>query len=194
MLTVRRTRERTDTLHSAGGAREDGRVAVVTVLGDWLRSDRSGADDQCVIRPHAYARDVTRHVTQLPAEFEVQRLEDHWLVAGPTGIFVVGRSDADPTTDAERTSVLAHHVRSALSDLMSWVPFVDALLVVPHVRLGDPSQSALACTVVEAVMLPVVLTSGAEVVGPAHLAELYHHLPMVVSVLHHNDRSTLDPA
>ena len=147
-----------------------------------------------MIRPHAYARDVTRHVTQLPPEFEVQRLEDHWLVAGPTGIFVVGRSDADPAGDAERTSTLAHHVRSALSNLMSWVPFVDALLVVPHVQLGDPSPSALACTAVEAAMLPVVLTSGAEVVGPAHLAELYHHLPMVVSVLHHDDRSTLDPA
>jgi len=77
---------------------------------------------------------------------------------------------------------------------MSWVPFVYALLVVPHVRLGDPSQSALACTVVQGDMLPVVLTSGAEVVGPAHLAELYHHLPMVVSVLHRSDRSTLDPA
>ncbi len=133
-------------------------------------------------------------MTQLPAEFEVQRLDGHWLIAGPTGIFVVGRADAQIAQDAERTSMLAHQVRSALSELMSWVPFVDALLVAPHVRLGDPSQASLACTVVDAEMLPMALTGGAEVIGPAHLAELYHHLPMVVSVLHHGDRPSLDPA
>ena len=147
-----------------------------------------------VIRTHPNAREVSRHVTELPAEFEVQRVGDHWLVAGPTGIFAVGRADHDVVQDAVRTSVLAHDVRTTLSDLMPWVPFVDSLLVAHHDQLVDVDVADLACTVVAADMLPVALTSGSVMIGPDELVELYQRLPLVVSTLHHAGRPTLDPA
>jgi hypothetical protein len=152
---------------------------------------------ESVIRTNPNARELSRHVTELPAEFEVQRLDDHWLVAGPTGIFAVGRTDRDVTSDAARTSVLAHDVRTALSDLMPWVPFVDSLLVVHHDQVGDLDLAGLACTVVELDMLPIALTAGAEVIGPDELMELYQQLPLVVSSLQHDQlgqRPTPHPA
>jgi hypothetical protein len=149
---------------------------------------------EIVIRTHPNAREVSRHVTELPGEFEVQRVGDHWLVAGPTGIFAVGRTDHDVVQDAVRTSVLAHDVRTALSDLMPWVPFVDSLLVVHHDQVGKVDVADLACTVVEVDMLPIALTTGAEMIGPDELVELYQQLPLVVRSLRHDRRATLDPA
>ena len=103
-----------------------------------------------------------------------------------------------PTTtwcsDAVRTSVLAHDVRTTLSDLMPWVPFVDSLLVAHHDQLVDVDVADLACTVVAADMLPVALTSGSVMIGPDELVELYQRLPLVVSTLQHAGRPTLDPA
>lgn len=137
-----------------------------------------------MIRPLPNAPEVSRHVTELPAEFEVQRVEDHWLVAGPTGIFVVGRTDGpDVVHAAAATSLFAHDVRSALSDLMTWVPFVDALLVAPTDQLGRPDAANLACTVVDLSMLPIALTGGSEVISADELTELYHHLPLVATAV-----------
>lgn len=133
-----------------------------------------------MLRTHANAREVSRHVAALPPDYEVQRAADHWVVAGPTGIFAVGRAERDAVRDAERTSVLAHEVRATLSDLVPWVPFVDALLVVPHDVLADPGAAALACTVVELDMLPTVLTTGAVTVRERELAEIQRLLPFVV--------------
>ena len=149
---------------------------------------------ESVIRSHPNAREVSRHVTELPTEFEVQRVGARWLVAGPTGIFPGGRTDRDVVRDAERTSVLAHDVRSSLSDLMPWVPFVDSLLVAHHDQLADLDLADLACTVIEVDMLTIALTTGAVTIGPDELAELYHHLPLVVSSLQHDQRGSLDPA
>lgn len=146
-----------------------------------------------MIRARPNVREVTRHVTELPSEFEVQRVGDHWLVVGPTGIFAIGRSEGDIARDAERTSVLAHDLRSALSDRMPWVPFVDSLLVVADDHIRHASVAQLACTVVTPDMLPLALTTGASVVNPDDLAELYHHLPLVVRSLP-GERRTLDPA
>ncbi len=138
-------------------------------------------------------REVTRHVTELPSEFEVQRVGEHWLVAGPTGIFAIGRSEGDIARDAERTSVLAHDLRSALSDQMPWVPFVDSLLVVSADQIRHAAVAQLACTVLTPDMLPVALTTGTTVVTPEDLTELYHHLPLVIPTLP-GERRTLDPA
>lgn len=147
-----------------------------------------------MLRTHANAREVSRHVTELPTEYEVQRLDDHWLVAGPTGIFAVGRSERDVVGDAWRTSLLAHEVRAALSDMMPWVPFVDPLLVASHGQRADLPAAASACTVVEPDMLPIALTSGAATIGEDELVEIYRLLPLVVSRLQHRGRETAHPA
>jgi hypothetical protein len=147
-----------------------------------------------VLRTHPNAREVSRHVTELPAEFEVQRLGEHWLVAGPTGIFAVGRAERDVQRDAERTSLLAHEVRSGLSETISWVPFVDALLVVRHDLLDGVDAAELACTVVGADMLPVALTSGVVTIDDDQLAQVYRSLPVVIHNLQHRRTRSLDRA
>ena len=136
-----------------------------------------------MLRTHANAREVSRHVAALPPDYEVQRTGEHWVVAGPTGIFTVGRAELDPARDAERTSVLAHELRAVLSDEVPWVPFVDALLVAPHEVLVDPGVGSLACTVVELDMLGLALTNGALTVRERELAEIQRLLPLVLDRL-----------
>lgn len=147
-----------------------------------------------MLRSHPLARDVSRHVTELPGEFEVQRLGERWVVAGPTGIFAVGRTDGDVAGDAARLSLLAHEVRSTLSEMIPWVPFVDSLLVVHPEHLGDVPPASLACTVVELPMLTVALANGARTIGSEELQELYRLLPLVISRLQHGDPGPLAPA
>lgn len=135
---------------------------------------------------------MTRHVTELPAEFAVERADDHCIVGGPSGIFVVGRSEGELNRDAERTTVLAHEVRTLLSACMAWVPFVDPLLVVPAGVLGSVDSST-ACTVIEPSMLPAALTTGRGVLDEAQLDRLPDHLARVARELRTGARY-LDPA
>lgn len=145
-------------------------------------------------RSHPLARDVSRRVTELPAEFEVQRLGERWVVAGPTGIFAVGRTGGDVTGDAERLSLLAHEVRATLSELIPWVPFVDPLLVAHPDHLSDLGIARLACTVVELPMLPIALANSARTIGDGELHEIHRILPLVISRLQHGDTGSLTTA
>lgn len=121
-------------------------------------------------------------------DHEVRRVRDHWVVVGPTGIFVVGRARGDVATSAETTSALAHELRAALSEHIPWVPFVDALLVA-H---GD--HSGLACTVVPLDLLVVALTSGGVSLDPRGMAQVNHHLPFVIRQMEDSRPRPLDPA
>lgn len=139
-----------------------------------------------MFRTPAPSTDVPRHITELPAEYEVQRLAEHWVIAGPTGIFTVGRTDGEVQRDAEHLSLLAHELRASLSRMMPWVPFVDALLVAQPEQVADLPASALACTVVGLGMLPVALTCGPQTIDPDELRELYRVLPLAINRLHHH--------
>ncbi len=125
-------------------------------------------------------------------EFAVERVEDHWIVGGSPGIFVVGRGEGELNRDAERTTVLAHEVRTLLSTCMAWVPFVDPLLVVPAGQLGSVDAST-ACSVIEPSMLPAALTTGRGVVDGPTLAQLPGLLARVARELRTGARY-LDPA
>ena len=131
-------------------------------------------------------------MTELPAEFAVERTDDHYIVGGPSGVFVVGRSDGELNRDTERTTVLAHEVRTLLSDCMAWVPFVDPLLVIPVGQLGAIDAST-ACTVIEPSMLPTALTTGRGVLDEAQLNRLPDLLARVARELRTGARY-LDPA
>lgn len=122
----------------------------------------------------------------------MERAEEHWIVGGPSGIFVVGRGEGQVNRDAERTTVLAHEVRTLLSTSMAWVPFVDPLLVVPVGQLGSVDAST-ACTVIEPSMLPAALTSGRGVIDQTQLALLPGLLARIARELRTGTRY-LDPA
>jgi hypothetical protein len=130
-----------------------------------------------VFKSQPNAREVSRQVTELPPEFEVRRVGDHWAIVGPTGIFVVGRATRDVARSCERTSAVAHALRSALSNDVSWVPFVDALVV------ADQERPGLACTVIELDMLLFALTWGGTTIDPVGLAQIQHHMPVAIRSL-----------
>ena len=145
-----------------------------------LRSNDLCADGVSVFRTHPNARELKRHVTELPVEFQVWRIDDHWSVVGPSGIFVVGRSTGDATEAAAQTAALAHELRAALSETMSWVPFVDAFVV------ADREHQGLACTVVEMNMLAHALASGVGMLDATATAQVSREMPRAI-------RSVQDP-
>ncbi len=127
-----------------------------------------------MFRPHPNAREVSRRVARLPLDYAVSRLGDHWIVLGPTGLFVVGRAGDDLATDADVTVALAHRIRSQLSDVMPWVPFIDALVVTAEADLSVP------CTLVDIATLEMALLSGPLSIDELGLEQLRRHLPTVL--------------
>ena len=127
-----------------------------------------------MFRPHPNAREVSRRVARLPLEYAVNRLGDHWIVLGPTGLFVVGRAGDDLTVDADVTVALAHRIRTHLSDAMPWVPFIDALVVTADADLSVP------CTLVDIATLEMALLSGPISIDEVGLNQLRRHLPSVL--------------
>ncbi|CAN5512478.1 hypothetical protein BH10ACT3_BH10ACT3_04280 [soil metagenome] len=120
-------------------------------------------------------KDLVGRVARLPDEYMVRRVLDQWAVAGPTGLFVVGRADADLAASAHRTASMAHQLRAMLSNEVPWVPFVDALLV------ADGEGSGLECTVVDLDMLEMMLTGGAPAIDEVSLHQIKRHLPGIVA-------------
>ncbi|CAN5587426.1 hypothetical protein BH20ACT2_BH20ACT2_12230 [soil metagenome] len=77
--------------------------------------------------------DVDAVLDELPPGYVVAGLSHHRLVAGPTGAFVVapaGDADDHRADEAAALHHLAAATREALADHLSWVPFVDPLLVL----------------------------------------------------------------
>lgn len=107
----------------------------------------------------------------------VRRISDHWVVVGPTGVFVVGRGDSDIADAARGTATLAHRLRDRLSESIHWVPFVDALVLIENQNSTQGSDLSLDCTVVEADQLHSVLTSGPESIDFMKLHEIKLLLP-----------------
>ena len=141
-----------------------------------------------MFRTHPNARDLKRHVTELPVEFQVWRIGEHWSVVGPSGIFVVGRATRDVAESAAQTSALAHELRAALSETMTWVPFVDAFLV------ADREHHGLACTVVEVNMLAHALASGMGMLDATAAAQVANDMPRAIRTVQDTTRRPLDPA
>lgn len=123
--------------------------------------------------PQPNAREVSRQVARLPLDYFVCRSEEHWIVVGPTGIFVVGRSGEDPTASAELTVSLARRIRARLSDVIPWVPFVDPLLVAGK-------HLDLPCTVVDIHSLEMALLCGPVAIDEVGVDELRSHVPRVL--------------
>lgn len=74
---------------------------------------------------------IDEALASLPGEFAVASNREARLVAGPAGAFVmvgVG-GDTSPAEAAFLVSQLAADTRSALADHLSWVPFIDTMLV-----------------------------------------------------------------
>jgi hypothetical protein len=104
------------------------------------------------------------------------------FIAGPSGVFVLVIGGDDVDRAAERAGRLAAATRAALADHLSWVPFVDAVVVTApddH-RLHDVAQGVTGVAPATAVpldMLAEVLVEGRAVIEFAALGlidELLH--------------------
>lgn len=113
----------------------------------------------------------------LPDDYLVRRCIDQWVVVGPTGLFVVGRTAGDPEPDARRAASMAYLVRTRLADVLPWVPFVSAVVV------GDEARYGLACPVVEMQDLEQVLRTSGRQIADGALQLLRHHVPGIVQAI-----------
>ncbi|HTN99068.1 MAG TPA: hypothetical protein VL068_00215 [Microthrixaceae bacterium] len=126
-------------------------------------------------------------MTELPEEFMVRRIGDHWAVVGPTGVFVVGRVDGNISDAARQTAALAHQLRERLSESIHWVPFVDALLLSETQSGTLGVDTELDCSVVAPDLLLSALTSGAECLDFMKLHEIKLLLPGLSHALQEPD-------
>jgi hypothetical protein len=127
-----------------------------------------------VFKPRPNTPDVRVQVMTLPDDYLVRRLHDQWAVVGPTGLFLVGRSEGDPASAARKTAAAAHLLRTRLADVVPWMPFVNAVVV------ADEERNDLSCSVIEVDQLEPVLIDGNRELDDGALQLLRHHLPGVV--------------
>ena len=110
---------------------------------------------------HRTLHNIDEALASLPGEFAVASNGDARLVAGSAGAFVmvgVG-GDTSPTEAAFLVSQLAADTRSALADHLSWVPFIDTMLVSLSL-----DQSRVASSTVPLDMVHVTVCEGRQVV------------------------------
>lgn len=112
---------------------------------------------------------IDRSLAALPGDFAVAGAGTTRLVIGPPGAFVLeGCAPERLEVGAARVAGLAVATRGILADHVSWVPFVDGLVVV-----ADRSPSHPSVTVVPVDLLVDTLVQGPEVVSPAVLATVH---------------------
>lgn len=110
----------------------------------------------------------------LSDDFLVRRCVDHWVVVGPSGLFLIVRSTGDLAASTQQATDMAHVLRSRLADVLSWVPFVSAVVV------ADEDRHDLSCPVVDLAGLAPLLEHGGRQIGEGALHLLRHHVPGVV--------------
>lgn len=99
---------------------------------------------------------LDRLLDDLPGEYCVACHDVLRLAIGPTGVFVLSLESARPDLDGIVTQLLATaaRTRDALADHLSFVPFVDALLVLDrhdssHLPVTGVPLDLLRATLVE---------------------------------------------
>jgi hypothetical protein len=82
---------------------------------------------------HRSAVGIDEALASLPSDYAVASYGDSRLVIGPSGAFVLvaAQTAEDRTSAATTLEQLAARTRSALADHLSWVPFIDTLVVAP---------------------------------------------------------------
>lgn len=95
------------------------------------------------------------------------------FVAGPSGVFVLVWGGDDPDRAGETAARLAAATRTALADHLAWVPFVDAVVVMPAGSQGregtGPPLGVTQATAVPFDLLGEVLVEGRPMVDEAAL-------------------------
>ena len=115
-------------------------------------------DRRTVLNRNLIRQDMDAVLASLPAAYFVAGQGDARFVVGPGGAFVLlptATAPAEFHRAADRLHDLAMSTRNALCDHLTWVPFLDALLVIT----GDPPRST-EVTVAPLDLVRDVLTEG----------------------------------
>lgn len=104
----------------------------------------------------------------LPASTLIATSESARLVMARTGIFVIMPATIDVVACADRAHWLATETRDILATHLSWIPFVDAVVVCA----GTPDANSQAATVVPLDLLSDLLCEGVKVIDPALLRKI----------------------
>lgn len=110
---------------------------------------------------------VDRVLAGLTADAVVAVAGEARLVASDAGAFVLLPADAEPTRAGEQVARLAEATRHALAEHLSWVPFVDAVVVV---RPGEDAGGSVTAVPVD--LLATVLVEGPRQIADPTLARI----------------------
>lgn len=115
--------------------------------------------------------------------------QDLRLVEGGSGLIVLGEPGPDPIASAARLAEVARRTRAALAEHVSWVPFVDAVLVDwdDHPDAGVPTVAPdlLASMLAERPSL--------DVIAHQRLRTAVEGLEPGWAVLRHPDLADIEP-
>lgn len=112
-------------------------------------------------------------LSSLPPLYVVAARDDARFAAGPSGAFVLlphtpsGTNGSGISAEATRLDLLVQSTRGALCDHLSWIPFLDALLV-SEADVKGPAP----VTVVALDLLHDVLTEGPAVIDDTTLVAI----------------------
>jgi hypothetical protein len=101
-------------------------------------------------------------LASLPPLHVLARWDDARLVVGPAGAFVLvttAEAPAHLARSAERLEIMARSTRESLCAHLTWVPFVDTLVVTPT---DPPRAPFIPCAALD--LLESVLTEGPRVI------------------------------
>lgn len=108
---------------------------------------------------------IDEALAALPDMYAVGSHGDARLVAGPAGAFVVVAAPDDEESAAAPATQLAAELRMLLADHLSWVPFIDTLLVTVE---GTEAEAA----VVPVDLLLDTVTNGRPVIDERALVRI----------------------
>ena len=134
-----------------------------------LKSDRSPTDQGGVFRSaRPIASEARDELVRLGTAHITFQIDDGWLVVGPTGLFVVSTATGDLATAADDVCTRAGEIRKRLANDLSFVPFVDAVLVTDERLPGG----ALPCMAIDPSNLRTTIAEGPRTIDDETLGRL----------------------
>jgi hypothetical protein len=130
-----------------------------------LKAHGARADESGVSAREIQPIDVDGVLAALRRGWSIASTDGARLVAGPTGAFVLVAAGQEPEAAADLAAYLAATTRSALAEHVSWVPFIDAIVVTGGGR--GPKGPA---TPIPLDLLGEVLVQGPEMIEAEVLA------------------------
>ncbi len=112
-------------------------------------------------------------LSDISSEHLVFDIDHAWFVVGPTGVFVVCGDDGGAEFASQRAVDRARIMRSKLANELSWIPFVDSLVVTDDASMiEEAGRVETQCPVIPLDMLAVTVNDGPRSIDEDTLGKL----------------------